>query len=83
MGTHFAMSEEQLDSMYGDIPHERFIVHNWRTGVVRIGQVPADFVAEVSGGVYSEPIDVEVSKCFYDGYDHEIHELFFYRMEER
>ena len=69
VGTHFAMSEEQLDSMYGDIPHERFIVHNWRTGVVKIGQVPADFVAEVSGGVYSEPIDVEVSKCFYDGYD--------------
>lgn len=69
VGTHFAISEEQLDSMYGDIPHERFIVHNWRADVVKIGQVPADFVAEVSEGVFCEPIDVEVSKHLYDGYD--------------
>ena len=69
VGTHFAMTEEQLDSMYGDIPHERFRAHNWRSDVVKIGQVPADFVAEVSEGVYCEPIDVEVSKYLYDGYD--------------
>ena len=69
VGTHFAMSDEQLTSMYGDIPKERFLVHNWRTGVVKIGQVPKEFVSEVSEGVYNEPIDVEVSKYFYDGYD--------------
>ena len=69
LGTHMPMSPEQLTGMYGDIPHDRFLVHNWRTGVVKIGQVPADYVAEVSGGVYSEPIDVEVSKYFYHGYD--------------
>ncbi|MBQ6373938.1 MAG: DUF2088 domain-containing protein [Clostridia bacterium] len=69
VGTHFAMTDEQVEHMYGDIPKDRFIVHNWRTDVVKIGQVPADFVAEVSGGVYGEPIDVEVSKHLYDGYD--------------
>ena len=51
VGTHFAISDEQLESMYGDIPKERFLVHNWRTGVVKIGQVPAEYVAEVSEGV--------------------------------
>ena len=69
VGTHFAMTEEQLDDMYGDIPHERFLVHNWRTGVVRIGQVPAEYVSEVSEGTFNEPIDVEVSKYLYGGYD--------------
>ena len=69
VGTHFAMSDEQLESMYGDIPKDRFIVHNWRRDVVKIGQVPKDYVAEVSEGVFCEPIDVEVSKHFYEGYD--------------
>ena len=69
VGSHFAMSDEQITSMYGDIPKERFLVHNWRTGVVKIGQVPKEFVSKVSEGVYNEAIDVEVSKYFYDGYD--------------
>lgn len=69
LGTHVPMTREQIASMYGDIPEERFIVHNWRTGVVKIGTVPREFVNKVSEGVYNEPIDVEVSRCFYDGYD--------------
>ena len=70
LGTHLPMSDEQIDAMYGaDIPKDRFLVHNWRTGVVKIGQVPASFVTEVSGGQYNEAIDVEVSKYLYDGYD--------------
>lgn len=69
LGTHTPMTAEQLAEMYGDIPQEHFLVHNWRTGVVKIGQVPANFVREVSEGVYDAPIDVEVSKYLYGGYD--------------
>ena len=69
LGTHMPMTPEQITGMYGDIPQERFLVHNWRTGVVKIGRVPAEFVSEVSEGVFAEPIDVEVSKYLYDGYD--------------
>ena len=69
LGTHVPMSGEQITDMYGDIPHDRFLVHNWRTGVVKIGTVPAEFVSEVSEGVFTDAIDVEVSKYLYDGYD--------------
>lgn len=69
LGTHVPMTDEQLDSMYGDIPHDRFLVHNWHTGVVKIGQVPREYVCEVSEGVFDEAIDVEVDRAFYDGYD--------------
>ena len=69
VGTHFPMTDAQLDAMYGDIPRARFMAHNWRADVVNIGRVPADFVAEVSEGAYTEAIDVEVSKYLYDGYD--------------
>ena len=69
LGTHVPMTAEQIADMYGDIPQERFLIHNWRTGVVKIGQVPREFVSEVSEGVYNEPVDVEVSRYFYGGYD--------------
>lgn len=69
LGTHKPMTDEEMDEMYGDIPHDRFIVHDWRKGVVKIGEVPAEYVAEVSEGTYCEKIDVEVSRHFYDGYD--------------
>lgn len=69
LGTHVPMTPAEIEDMYGDIPLERFLVHNWRTGVVKIGEVPKEYVAEVSEGCFCEPIDVEVSKFLYDGYD--------------
>lgn len=69
LGTHVPMTEAEIADMYGDIPVERFIVHNWRTGVVKIGEVPKEFVSEISEGVFNESIEVEVSRYLYDGYD--------------
>ncbi len=69
LGTHVAMTKEECADMYGDIPFERFIVHNWRTDVVKLGEVPGSFVSEVSEGVMDTPVDVEVNKRLFDGYD--------------
>ena len=41
LGTHAAMSREQFSAMYGDIPYERMIVHDWRRDVEYLGDVPA------------------------------------------
>lgn len=67
LGTHVPMTEEECRDMYGDIPFERFIPHDWRRDVVKIGEVPASFVAEVSGGLMDEAIDVEVNRLLLDG----------------
>jgi nickel-dependent lactate racemase len=69
LGTHVAMTEHECASMYGDIPYKRFIMHNWRSGIRKLGQVPGDFVAEVSEGLVTTPIDVEVNEKLWDGYD--------------
>lgn len=69
LGTHVPMTDEQILDMYGDIPRERFIEHNWRTKIQKIGTVPREFVFSVSEGVYDRDIDVEVSRHLYDGYD--------------
>lgn len=71
LGTHVAMSDEELDEMFGtEIPHSCYLVHNWRNDVVKIGEIPGDFVKEVSEGLMDEPIDVEVNyRLMYKRYD--------------
>jgi len=67
LGTHVPMTREEQLEMFGpDIPEECFIVHNWRKDIVKIGEVPGDFISEISEGLISESIDVEVNKLLLD-----------------
>ena len=65
-GTHERMSEEQLQGMYGDIPQDCFIHHDFREDVVRLGQVDAAYVSELSEGLFPEAIDVEINRRILD-----------------
>jgi nickel-dependent lactate racemase len=69
LGTHLPMTAEECAAMYGDIPFDRFKGHNWRTDVVKLGEVPGSFVSEVSEGLVDTPVDVEVNRLLFDGYD--------------
>lgn len=63
LGTHFAMNEPERIKMFGTaIPAERFLNHDWRNGVVKIGEVSGAYVAEVSGGLVNDPIQVEINR---------------------
>lgn len=67
LGTHVPVSDEERVAFFGDqIPKERFFVHNWRNDVVKIGEVPAEFVRKVSEGLMDESIDVEVNRRLLD-----------------
>lgn len=67
LGTHMPMAHEEIDIFFGpDIPKERFIVHNWREDVVKIGQVPGEYISQISGGLIDEPIDVEINRLLLD-----------------
>ena len=67
LGTHVPMTEEECEVFFlGKIPFDRIVVHNWRTDVVKIGEVPGSFVSEVSEGLVETPIDVEVNKRIMD-----------------
>ena len=66
LGTHVAMTEAECARMFGDIPYECFIVHNWRTDVVKLGEVPAGYVEEISEGLSHEAVDVEVNRRLLD-----------------
>ena len=60
LGTHRAMQADQIGGMFGSVPANLFRVHNWRTDVETMGEVPAEFVREQSEGKlnYSWPAQV-------------------------
>ena len=67
LGTHVPVTKDEWVAMCGpDVPFERVIVHNWRTDVVKIGEVPGEYVASISEGLVTTPIDVEVNKRLLD-----------------
>ncbi len=66
LGTHFPMTKEECEKMFGDVPFELFIEHDWRNDVVDLGEVPSDFLAEISDGIWTTPITCQVNKLLMD-----------------
>jgi nickel-dependent lactate racemase len=62
LGTHAPMSAHQLTRMYGSIPHELFRVHNWRTDVEALGEVPCEFIEKVSEGKLHYPWPAQTNR---------------------
>jgi len=50
LGTHTAMQPDQIARMFGAMPRQLFHVHNWRTDVETLGEVPAEFIHQQSEG---------------------------------
>lgn len=67
LGTHAAMTPQQIARMYGDIPLELFREHNWRTDVETLGEVPAEFIHEQSEGKLSYPWPAQVNRLISQG----------------
>jgi len=67
LGTHTPMTRDEQVSFFGEkIPAERFLVHRWRDFVTKIGEVPSEFVSSATGGLISQPMDVELSNYLLD-----------------
>ena len=60
IGTHFPMTSNEITAMFGEVPQSLFREHNWRSDLVRLGEVPAEYLYEVSEGMihYSWPAQV-------------------------
>ena len=67
LGTHVAMPDWQLDRMFPGVPKRLFRVHDWRSDVVTIGEVPAEFVAEATEGIYRKPWPAQLNRLVWEG----------------
>jgi len=66
LGTHVPVSAEEAKIMFGDIPYEKFIPHNWRTDVMKIGEVPAEYLEEITEGLWHDSVSVEINRMVMD-----------------
>ena len=76
LGTHHAMSEEQICTRLSMTPHERstmyasvkFFNHEWEKPqtFTSIGKITADEIEKISGGLLREEVDVSVNKLIFD-----------------
>ncbi len=67
LGTHVAMTEDEISTMFKGVPHDLFRVHDWRNGTVDVGTVPAEFVKETSGGAVDFPWPAQVGRLLVEG----------------
>jgi nickel-dependent lactate racemase len=67
LGTHAAMSPAQLARMFGEMPPELFRVHNWRTDVETLGEIPAEFIHEQSEGKLNYAWPAQVNRLIAHG----------------
>lgn len=67
LGTHAPMSKKQIDKMFPGVPYKLFREHKWRTDIITLGEVPADFLKEVSGGKVEYPWPAQVNKLLISG----------------
>ncbi len=62
LGQHVPHTPEQNKWMFGSIPEEKIHAHDWREGSKVIGEIPAEFVKEVSKGKADWAIPVSLNK---------------------
>ena len=67
LGTHKAMSAEQISAMFGDIPYTLFRAHNWREDVETVGVVPKEFIREQSEGKLEYEWPAQVNRLIVRG----------------
>jgi nickel-dependent lactate racemase len=66
LGTHLVMTKEECELMFGDIPYDVFLPHDWRNDVTEVGKVPKHFVKEVTDGYWNEEVTIEINKIILD-----------------
>ncbi len=66
LGTHSPMTAEQIADMFPGVPEEKFRVHDWRSGVASIGEVPASYIGQVSEGKLHYSMQAQVNRLLLD-----------------
>ncbi|MBN2243506.1 MAG: DUF2088 domain-containing protein [Acidobacteria bacterium] len=66
-GTHRPMSRMEMETMFGRVPESLFRVHDFRHGTSTLGEVPARYVREVSGGIVDFSIPIQLNRLLAEG----------------
>ena len=67
LGTHTPMADWQLERMFPGLPRGLIREHDWRNGVITIGEVPADFVCQTTEGLWTRPWPAQLDRLIWEG----------------
>ncbi len=67
LGTHNAMTAEEIDHMFKGVPSSLFRVHDWRNDVITVGEIPAEYVSEATEGLVNYTWPAQVNKMLLNG----------------
>jgi nickel-dependent lactate racemase len=67
LGTHSPMTAEQISEMFGDTPADLFRIHRWKKDLITLGEVPENFILEVSEGKLNYTWPAQVNKLLLRG----------------
>lgn len=67
LGTHSPMTTAELKMMFGNIPQHLFRVHNWRNDLITLGNVPAEYITEISEGKLNYSWPAQVNRLLTEG----------------
>jgi nickel-dependent lactate racemase len=62
LGTHTPMSDAEILKMFGKVPREKFLVHDWRNDIIELGRIEADFVEKITEGAVHYDWTEQVNK---------------------
>ena len=66
LGQHVPHTEAENQWMFGSIPNEAILPHDWCNGVSPVGRIPASLVAETTSGAANWEIPVELNSTLID-----------------
>lgn len=67
LGTHAAMTDGEIEKMFGAVPSSLFRVHDWRKDVVTLGEVPASYIETVSERRVNYAWPAQVNRLLLEG----------------
>lgn len=67
IGTHYPMTEKEIDKMYPEVPKFLFRVHRWKDDLVTLGEVQSEFINEVSEGRLDFSWPAQTNKILIEG----------------
>lgn len=67
LGTHTPMTAHQISHMFGKTPETLFRDHDWRNDVITLGEVPAEYIREISEGKVDFAWPAQINRLLVEG----------------
>jgi len=67
LGTHAPMTEQEIETMFQDVPTDLFRIHDWRNDVVTVGKIPGKKVSEITHSAIDTEWYAQVNKLLWEG----------------